>query len=81
MTFPIFPPQGSAFARQVDYVYFALLAFSAVMVLIILLPMFYFPASDLLLAIAICIGLGLLTGIFPAVMAMRLRVADALRRM
>jgi len=46
-----------------------------------MLPMFYFPARDLILAIGICIALGLLTGIFPAVMAMRLRVADALRRM
>jgi len=46
-----------------------------------MLPMFYFPARDVFLAIGICIGLGLLTGIFPAVIAMRLRVADALRRM
>ncbi len=46
-----------------------------------MLPMFYFPARDVILAIGICIALGLLTGIFPAVMAMRLRVADALRRM
>ena len=45
------------------------------------LPMFYFPASDLLLGIAICLGLGVFTGIFPSVGAMRLRVADALRRM
>src|SRR6267142_403319 len=35
-----------------------------------LLPMFYFPARDVVLAIGICIALGLLTGIFPAVMAM-----------
>ncbi len=46
-----------------------------------MLPMFYFPAHDLVLAIGICIGLGVLTGIFPALVAMRLRVADALRRM
>ncbi len=50
-------------------------------VLATMLPMFYFPARDLIVAIGICIALGLLTGIFPAVMAMRLRVADALRRM
>ena len=42
MSFPIFPPQGSAFARHVDFLYFALLAFSAAMVLIIVLPMIYF---------------------------------------
>lgn len=46
-----------------------------------LLPMFYFPARDLALGAAICVGLGLLTGLFPALQAMRLRVADALRRM
>src|SRR6266404_5969091 len=46
-----------------------------------MLPMFYFPPRDIIVAIGICIALGLLTGIFPAVMAMRLRVADALRRM
>jgi len=46
-----------------------------------MLPMFYFPAHDLILAIGICIALGVLTGIFPALVAMRLRVADALRRM
>ena len=42
MKFPLFPTQGSAFAREVDYLYFALLVFSAAMTLIILLPMFYF---------------------------------------
>src|SRR5205814_2119772 len=42
MTFPIFPPQGSRFSTQVDHLYFALLAFSAAMVLIIVLPMIYF---------------------------------------
>ena len=46
-----------------------------------LLPMFYFPARDLALGAGICLALGLLTGIFPALQAMRLRVADALRRM
>src|SRR4029077_3441375 len=42
MKFPIFPSQGSPFSKEVDYIYFALLAFSGVMVLIIVLPMFYF---------------------------------------
>jgi putative ABC transport system permease protein len=46
-----------------------------------MLPMFFFPMRDLLLGIVICIALGLITGIFPAVSAMRLRVADSLRRM
>lgn len=46
-----------------------------------LLPLFYFRTSDLLVGVGISVGLGLLTGIFPAVQAMRLRVADALRRM
>jgi putative ABC transport system permease protein len=46
-----------------------------------MLPLFFFPVRDLVLGIAIAIGLGLVTGIFPAWSAMRLRVADALRRM
>jgi putative ABC transport system permease protein len=46
-----------------------------------LLPLFSFPARDLLAGLAISIVLGLVTGIFPALQAMRLRVADALRRM
>ena len=46
-----------------------------------MLPLFSFPPRDLLLGVAICIGLGVITGIFPALAAMRLRVADSLRRM
>jgi len=46
-----------------------------------LLPLFSFPARDLLVGFAISVVLGLITGIFPALQAMRLRVADALRRM
>ena len=46
-----------------------------------LLPLFSFPARDLLVGLGISIVLGLITGIFPALQAMRLRVADALRRM
>jgi putative ABC transport system permease protein len=45
-----------------------------------MLPLFSFPTKDLLLGVGICLMLGLVTGIFPAVAAMRLRVADALRR-
>jgi len=46
-----------------------------------MLPLFYFPARDLLLGAGLCVALGVVTGIFPALAAMRLRVADALRRM
>jgi len=46
-----------------------------------MLPLFYFRTSDLLVGAGISVVLGLLTGIFPALQAMRLRVADALRRM
>ena len=46
-----------------------------------MMPLFYLPASDVLLGFGISVALGLLTGIFPAQQAMRLRVAEALRRM
>ena len=46
-----------------------------------LLPMFYFPTRDLCIGLGLSIVLGLVTGIMPALQAMRLRVADALRRM
>lgn len=46
-----------------------------------MLPLFLLPVKDLFVGIAIAAALGLATGIFPAVQAMRLRVADALRRM
>lgn len=46
-----------------------------------MLPMFFFPPRDLLIGLGISLALGLLTGIFPAQQAMRLRVAEALRRM
>jgi putative ABC transport system permease protein len=46
-----------------------------------MLPMFYFPPRDLAIGAGICLALGLVTGVFPALAAMRLRVADALRRM
>ncbi len=45
-----------------------------------MLPQFFFPAGDVLIGAALSVGLGLFTGIFPALQAMRLRVADALRR-
>jgi putative ABC transport system permease protein len=46
-----------------------------------LLPMFSLPTHDLFVGLGLSIALGLVTGIFPALQAMRLRVADALRRM
>lgn len=46
-----------------------------------MLPLFFFPALDVVLGAALCLALGLVAGIFPALQAMRLRVADALRRM
>ncbi|HOX57647.1 MAG TPA: FtsX-like permease family protein [Candidatus Paceibacterota bacterium] len=46
-----------------------------------MLPLFYFPTADLLTGAGVSIALGVVAGIFPALQAMRLRVADALRRM
>ena len=46
-----------------------------------LLPMFFLPARALFIGLGLSVALGLVTGIFPALQAMRLRVADALRRM
>ncbi|HVU99953.1 MAG TPA: FtsX-like permease family protein [Verrucomicrobiae bacterium] len=46
-----------------------------------MLPMFYLPWKDLLTGLGIAAVLGVITGFFPALNAMRLRVADALRRM
>ena len=46
-----------------------------------LLPLFDLPLRSILLGLGISLVLGLLAGIFPALQAMRLRVADALRRM
>ena len=46
-----------------------------------MLPLFYFPTHQVLLGVGFSVALGLCAGIFPAFQAMRLRVADALRRM
>ncbi len=46
-----------------------------------LLPMFFLPTRALFIGLGLSLVLGLVTGIFPALQAMRLRVADALRRM
>ncbi len=44
------------------------------------LPLFYLPPRDVIVGLAITICLGVITGIFPALQSMRLRVADSLRR-
>ncbi len=45
-----------------------------------ILPFFYFPVEQLPNAIAIVLLLGILAGVVPAIEAMRLNAADALRR-
>lgn len=45
-----------------------------------LLPVFYLPPEYVLLGAGFVVALGLLAGILPALQAMRLRIADALRR-
>ncbi len=45
-----------------------------------LLPIFYFPTHDLLIGFGLVVALGLVTGMFPAIQAMRIGVAEALRR-
>lgn len=45
------------------------------------LPLFYFPNVDVGIGVGIVFALGLLAGIGPAIQAMRLNMADALRRM
>jgi putative ABC transport system permease protein len=44
------------------------------------LPIFFFPPRQMVWGLALVAALGLITGIIPAVQAMRLRVVDALRR-
>ncbi len=44
------------------------------------LPIFYFPAKDAVLGTGLALALGFVSGAFPAWQAMRLRIADALRR-
>lgn len=45
------------------------------------LPLFYFPTRRIVVGCGLVILLGIITGLFPAVQAMRLRAAEALRRM
>ncbi len=44
------------------------------------LPMFYFPVRDLIFGVVLVLGLGVISGAFPAWQAGRLRIVDALRR-
>jgi len=46
-----------------------------------MLPLFFFHTRDLLGGLGLSVLLGVVTGMIPALQAMRLRVADALRRM
>ncbi len=43
-------------------------------------PVFYIPNRDLLTGVGFMVGMGLLTGVLPALQAMNLRIADGLRR-
>ncbi len=45
-----------------------------------ILPVFYLPVRDLILGVLLVFALGLVAGILPAMEAMRLRIAQALRR-
>ncbi|PTY03818.1 hypothetical protein DB347_21570 [Opitutaceae bacterium EW11] len=45
-----------------------------------MLPVFYIPNHDLVVGFILVLVLGFLAGIFPASQAMRLRIAEALRR-
>lgn len=44
------------------------------------LPVFYLPHERLYIGVALIVGLGLVTGAIPAIQAMRLQIAVALRR-
>ncbi len=43
-------------------------------------PIFFIPPRDLIIGAGLALGLGFVAGILPAIQAMRLRLADALRR-
>ena len=45
-----------------------------------MLPVFYLPLHNLIVGVALVVALGVFAGILPAVQAMRLRIAVALRR-
>jgi putative ABC transport system permease protein len=43
-------------------------------------PLFYIPPRSLLLGVSFAMALGFITGFLPAIQAMRLQLAEALRR-
>jgi putative ABC transport system permease protein len=43
-------------------------------------PVFYFPARDIVVGLALVLAVGFAAGILPSLQARRLRIADALRR-
>ncbi|MCI0362581.1 MAG: FtsX-like permease family protein [Phycisphaerales bacterium] len=45
-----------------------------------MLPVFYLPVHSILIGVALVLGLGMVAGILPAIQAMRLQIAVALRR-
>jgi putative ABC transport system permease protein len=45
------------------------------------LPVFFMPSRDLVVGVFLVLFLGLVTGVVPAIQAMRLRIVDALRRL
>ena len=45
-----------------------------------MLPVFYLPARFIIIGMTIVFGLGLVAGLLPAIQAMRLQIARALRR-
>jgi putative ABC transport system permease protein len=44
------------------------------------LPVFYFPARDVLVGVGLIVLLGLAAGLLPAMQAMRLNIVDGLRK-
>ena len=44
------------------------------------LPIFFIPTRDMIIGVGLTVALGFVAGILPAIQAMRLRLADALRR-
>ena len=45
-----------------------------------MLPIFVLPPRDLVIGVGLMVLMGVLAGLMPAVAAMRLKIADALRR-
>jgi ABC-type antimicrobial peptide transport system permease subunit len=45
-----------------------------------MLPVFYLPTRFLIIGMGLVLGLGITAGILPALRAMRLQIAAALRR-